>query len=146
MLSENVHKNDWYSWFGVWGLPGQAQGGEQQFGMVWVPSTAPQSGTSPNNQERFSSELNETFGSGKYPDTGPWYCRPASNHTMGVFNVVYADGHGSSLTPQLDYVVYQQLITTDGRKCVDSRDWKDTTVISKFRSAPPLSEKDLESP
>lgn len=144
MLSENVHKNDRYSWFGVWGVPGHAQAGEQQFGMVWVASTAPQSGSTDKDQERFSYELNSTFPSGQYPDTGPWYCRPASNHPAGTFNVVFADGHGASLHPELDYVTYQQLLTTNGHKCVDPTNWNDTSVISKFRSAPPLSEANFQ--
>jgi prepilin-type N-terminal cleavage/methylation domain-containing protein len=139
MLSENIHKNYYYSWLGVAGVRPNWDGGEQQFGMVWVPSTAPKSGDTLKDQERFSSEV-----VGTDPiyilRGGPWFCRPASSHAMGSFNVIFADGHGASMLPELDYIVYQQLLTTNGRKCVDSENWNDTSVTSKFRSAPPLSE------
>jgi hypothetical protein len=57
-----------------------------------------------------------------------------------VFNVIFADGHGSSMQPALDYTVYQQLLTTNGGRCVDPMNWKDTSVTTKFRNAPTLSE------
>jgi prepilin-type N-terminal cleavage/methylation domain-containing protein/prepilin-type processing-associated H-X9-DG protein len=143
MLSENIHKYEVYSWLGVPGRPNMWQGGEQQFGMVWVTSTAPQIGDQLNNQVRFSSVGESASDLGYIHPIGPWFCRPASNHTMGVFNVVFADGHGSSLRPDLDYIVYQQLLTTNGRKCVDPTNWKDTSVTSTFRNAPPPKQADF---
>jgi type II secretory pathway pseudopilin PulG len=91
MLSENIHKFEVYTWLGVPGRPDMWQGGEQQFGMVWVTSTAPTVGDQLNNQVRFSSE-GESPSDLKYiHPIGPWFCRPASNHTNGSFNVVFAD-------------------------------------------------------
>jgi prepilin-type N-terminal cleavage/methylation domain-containing protein/prepilin-type processing-associated H-X9-DG protein len=146
MFSENVHKNSRYSWFGVDGRDVTAQAGEQHFGMVWVSSLAPQAGTSATNQEPFSSDSSPIFAPGEYPDYGPWYCRPAANHPAGSFNVVFVDGHGDSLEPGLDYLVYQQLLTTKGDRCVDSADNRAFLAVGQpvhtFQTAPPLSERD----
>jgi prepilin-type processing-associated H-X9-DG protein len=145
MLSENVHKDNLYSWFGVM----SDQGGEQQFGMVWVVGDdANPPGTSPNmttDQSRISQAANAT----SFRDDVPFFCRPASNHPGGVVNVVYADGHGGVLQPSIDYIVYQQLMTPNGAKSVDPEDWDNELmppngVIYKFRAAPPLAEKDFQ--
>jgi prepilin-type N-terminal cleavage/methylation domain-containing protein/prepilin-type processing-associated H-X9-DG protein len=141
MLSENVNKNENYNWLGV----SQNQAGEQQFGMVWVvptsgttPTFAPPGSTS-NEQERFSKSDNTT-----YSEKGPWYCRPASNHPGGSFNVVFADGHGRAIEPSMDYLVYQQLMTPNGAKCVDPVSWAPLPApIQAFRAAAPIAEKDI---
>jgi prepilin-type N-terminal cleavage/methylation domain-containing protein len=124
MLAENNHKNQNYSWLGV----GQTQKGEQHFGMVWVVDQ--------NNQERFSQEGNST----NFPENDPSYARPASNHPAGAFNVIFADGHGLSIQPDIDYLVYQQLMTPNGRKCVDPRGQD----VSNYWQAPPISEADYQ--
>jgi hypothetical protein len=57
---------------------------------------------------------------------------------------VFLDGHTSSIQPDISYIVYQQLLTPNGRKCVDPEDWNnDTGAIGIFRAAPPLSERDF---
>jgi prepilin-type N-terminal cleavage/methylation domain-containing protein len=53
MLSENTHKNYYYSWLGV----SRGSTGEQPFGMIWVVALPPESGDEIINQERFSSEV-----------------------------------------------------------------------------------------
>jgi len=127
MLGENNHKNSAYTWLGVSPL----QAGEQHFGMVWV--------VDPNGQERFSQEgSGDPFASNA--EEGPFYARPASNHPAGVFNVIFADGHGLSIQPDIDYLVYQQLMTPNGRKCVDPRG-EDT---SYYQLAAPISEADYQ--
>jgi prepilin-type N-terminal cleavage/methylation domain-containing protein/prepilin-type processing-associated H-X9-DG protein len=154
MLSENVNKDNDYSWLGVSSLPigsKPPQGGEQQFGMVWV---VPTSGTTPTytfpgssirEQERFSYvDPKDT----SFPEMNPWYCRPSSKHPGGSFNVIFADGHGRAIEPNIDYLVYQQLMTPNGAKCVDPTDWasglnKPSGVIYQFRSAAPIAEKDI---
>jgi prepilin-type N-terminal cleavage/methylation domain-containing protein/prepilin-type processing-associated H-X9-DG protein len=144
MLSENVHKNASYNWLGV---PGD-QAGQQHFGMVWVVpdtgTTTPKyvTSTSPDmnvtHQERFSKSDDQA-----YPENAPAYCRPASNHPGGSFNVIFADGHGRSIEPSVDYLVYQQLMTPNEAKCVDPRNWQDLSVIDQFRKAAPVAEKDI---
>ncbi|MGI9456244.1 MAG: DUF1559 domain-containing protein [Aeoliella sp.] len=145
MVSENMHKNPTYSWFGV----EPANPGEQQFGMVWVVSTqpgAPQSTGgcgSDADQAPFKFEAEDL----DFPEDQPCYARPNSNHPGDRFNVIYADGHGQSIGMDIDYIVYQQLLTTHGAKCVDPHDDKGdapTGAIVEFRSAAPLSTSDLE--
>ena len=59
--------------------------------------------------------------------------------------VAYCDGHTKFLRDDISYLTYQQLLTSDGRKCVDPRDWKNVGApIDTFRNAPPLSEADYE--
>jgi hypothetical protein len=59
--------------------------------------------------------------------------------------VIFADGHGSSLQPTIDYLVYQQLLTPNGAKCVDPSDWNTIpAAINAYRKAPLISEKDIQ--
>ncbi len=120
---------------------------EQQLGFVWVAptnGTAPQPGNTANDQERISgnSAQLDTF-----DPTIPRFARPASSHPNGV-NVTFCDGHGQFLRDDIDYVVYQQLMTPNGRKCVDPSDHtkylNSGQSIYMFRAAPPLAEKDYE--
>jgi prepilin-type N-terminal cleavage/methylation domain-containing protein len=137
LLAENVHKGDAYSWLGV---PFD-RGGEQEFGMVWVANPQP-AGANPN-------ELTDQAGFSRSPDADvphdvPFYCRPASNHAAGYFNVIFADSHGKAMDPGLDYIVYQQLLTTNGDKCVDPAAHSPiSAAIDTFRNAPPLSDADF---
>jgi prepilin-type N-terminal cleavage/methylation domain-containing protein/prepilin-type processing-associated H-X9-DG protein len=148
MVSENDNKNydplangdPYFTWLGGDGVD---FGTEQQLGLVWVVAENPQPGNLITNQERINREASTTFS-----PTTPNLARPASHHTGGV-NVVYADGHTQYLREDVDYLVYQRLITPNGRKCVDPTDWTNETnsptgVIYKFRTAPPLSEADYQ--
>jgi len=133
MLAENNHKNQNYSWLGV----GPTQKGEQHFGMVWVwfdPNSS--AGPSASQQAGFSQEGNNI----NFLEDEPVYARPASNHPAGAFNVIFADGHGLSIQPDIDYLVYQQLMTSNGRKCFDPRG-EDT---SYYQLADPISEADYQ--
>ncbi|MCA9019013.1 MAG: DUF1559 domain-containing protein, partial [Planctomycetaceae bacterium] len=40
--------------------------------------------------------------------------RPSSNHPSGAVNVIFCDGSGKSLTPQMDAAVYARLLTPAG--------------------------------
>jgi prepilin-type N-terminal cleavage/methylation domain-containing protein len=156
MLSENIHKDNGYSWFGARGaiinnhIP---QAGEPQFGMVWVvpdnntttPTYTPGT-TSSQEQERINKADDQVF-----PEIGPWYCRPSSNHPGGSFNSIFADGHGRAIDPSIDYLVYQQLMTPNGAKCEDPASHQgrntnglpDTDPIKLFRTAALIAEKDI---
>ena len=91
------------------------------------------------DQARFSYAADDNFRADV-----PFYCRPASGHPAGVFNVIFADSHGDALDPKLDYIVYQQLLTTNDSKCVDPESHTPISpAINTFRKAPPLSEKDF---
>jgi prepilin-type processing-associated H-X9-DG protein len=145
LLAENVHKNAGYNWLGVQGN----RGGEQHFGFVWVVNPQP-TGASPSSitdQARFSYEPTGADPTAPDSDQSPFYARPASSHPAGSFNIMFADGHGRGIAPEIDYIVYQQLMTPNGRKCVDPRDHAnppEPQAMQAFLGAPPVSEKDLE--
>lgn len=141
LISENITKNENYSWFGVQG------GGEQQFGIVWVASLTPQAGDSTLIQQYpFNDDGTETNTVGQWTAEMPAFARPMSNHFDSGFNVIFADGHGRSLNPDIDYTVYQRLMTAHGSKCLDPNDPSDPppAAIQEFRRQPPLSEADLD--
>jgi prepilin-type N-terminal cleavage/methylation domain-containing protein/prepilin-type processing-associated H-X9-DG protein len=140
LLSENIQKASTYTWLGVT----DNQCGEQQFGMDWVVNTNPTYNlpASVTDQARISQAPGNTF-----PEDKPLYARPGSSHPSGSVNVIFADGHGTSLQPSIDYIVYQQLLTSNGAKCVDPANHGATgpgTAIDQFRKAQPLAEKDFE--
>lgn len=143
MLAENIHKSKLYNWVGVTGQ----QMGEQHFGIVWVVNTALTRRSSDlqdmTDQVQFSSETEPPM---DYVENQPWFARPASPHPGGAFNVIFADSHGDSISPDIDYTVYQRLMTPNGRDCVDPRDWSVPTngIIDQFRRAAPIAEKDFK--
>ncbi|MEX2171604.1 MAG: DUF1559 domain-containing protein [Pirellulales bacterium] len=148
MLSENIHKNPLYCWLGVSG----DQFGEQHFGMNWVVNGQPDgASTAPTNQARISLENPRVLDVTTADSQGyPYYSRPASTHPGNGVNVIFADGHGDVLVPEIEYVVFQQLMTPNGRKCEDPDQNVGPIppgvhpVIEQFRRAAPISEKDLE--
>jgi prepilin-type processing-associated H-X9-DG protein len=82
-----------------------------------------------------------------WPVDRPCFARPFSGHPGGSVNVIFADGHGDSLSPDIEYRVYQQLLTTHGAKCVDpgvEKSASPTTEIQAIRAAPLLSESDFD--
>jgi prepilin-type processing-associated H-X9-DG protein len=145
MLAENIQKSPGYSWFGVTGQ----QGGEQYFGMVWVVYDNPHEGAPVPGD---TLETQEPFGQESIPipdntDLAPRFARPGSAHSGGVFNVAFAGGNVTSIEPSIDYIVYQQLMTPHGAKCVDPQDVDNTdpgTPIHFYRTYPPLTESDYQ--
>jgi prepilin-type N-terminal cleavage/methylation domain-containing protein/prepilin-type processing-associated H-X9-DG protein len=149
MLAENVHKSylpnpanpPVFSWLGVplGNLPA-----EQQLGMVWVVNDAPAPASNAiTDQERINGNAAAEV---NFTPNAPRFARPAGNHGGGV-NVAYCDGHGGFLAENIEYLVYQQLLTPNGRKCVDPANASAnpvSPVILGFRNAPPLSEEDFQ--
>jgi prepilin-type processing-associated H-X9-DG protein len=135
-----------FGWVGSYGTGTNpnAIGVEQQLGFVWVvpetPATSPVAGNSDRNQEPLNRADAATF-----PANIPRYARPAAPHNGGM-NVTFCDGHGDFLRDDIDYKVYQQLMTPNGRKCVDPSSWtyaiNPGQTIDTFRNGPPLAEKD----
>jgi prepilin-type processing-associated H-X9-DG protein/prepilin-type N-terminal cleavage/methylation domain-containing protein len=148
MLAENIHKT--YDSTLPSGAPafGWLFGTEQQLGFVWVnPSgglTAPTVGTATNQQEPLNRNTQDLV---QFDASQPRFARPASAHSGGM-NVAYCDGHSDFLRDDIDYKIYQQLMTPNGRKCVDAedhqRDINTGGSIYQFRNAPPLAEKDFK--
>jgi prepilin-type processing-associated H-X9-DG protein/prepilin-type N-terminal cleavage/methylation domain-containing protein len=121
-------------------------GTEQQLGFVWVVPT-PDGATSPaqpvqnsvNDQEALNRD---SQGNNTYPSDRPRYARPASAHENGM-NVAFCDGHADFLRDDIDYKVYQALMTPWGRKCVDPASHTPlSNTIKNFQNAAPLAEKD----
>jgi prepilin-type processing-associated H-X9-DG protein len=141
LYSENIHRTyepinpsdpPLFSW---------AYGNEQQVGMVWVVNPTPpfseQEGINRNESDPPS-----------FPTLIPQFARPASSHNGGV-NVAFCDTHVKLISDTIEYIVYQQLLTTNGSKCEDPRDHNPklqdaSPAIRAFRTAAPLSESDFE--
>lgn len=159
MLSENVNKEYdpvgsgagafFFTWLG-------GEGGasprfnprfatEQQLGFVWVVDENPQPGNGVANQERINRD--SSTGAVDWNPQQTNFARPASTHSGGV-NVVFADGHTGFIREDVDYTVYQRLLTTNSKKCVDPLDWEDNLgnnePIGIFRRAPMLTESDYQ--
>lgn len=117
---------------------------EQQLGVVWVvPSTgtAPVPGPAIGDQERIGGNKDDIV---DFDPAMPRFARPGSAHGSGA-NVAFCDGHSSYLRDDIDYIVYQQLMTPNGRKSVNVADHSDNgQAMTAFRNAPPLNEKDFE--
>ncbi|MFO0789603.1 MAG: DUF1559 domain-containing protein [Pirellulales bacterium] len=157
MFAENIHKTyvssanaPLFSW-----LAGSERlstfGGypsEQQLGVVWVvPSkgTAPSPG--PNSPSGSAIDEQERIGGNQFDlvdfdPSKPRFARPASRHGSGAI-VAFCDGHSAFIRSDIDYVVYQQLLTPNGRKAVNPADKTDNgPAMNGFRTAAPLAEKD----
>ncbi len=139
MISENIHKNENYSWAGV----ASGRKGEQHFGVVWVPNATPSLKSPPppvlEQQAPFSNDDNQT----SFNEDAPYFARPASNHSAGTFNAIFGDGKGKSIAPDIDYTVYQRLLTAKGSKCVDpSGNASTSAAITAFQQLVPLSSSD----
>ncbi|TWU00535.1 hypothetical protein Pla108_14870 [Botrimarina colliarenosi] len=152
MLAENIHKDTDvpnYTWVGVGGDPttNSLHLAEQVFGMVWVVNTEPVTSFVQAPFSREDLRLDDpSLGTPivGYPSESPFYARPSSGHAGGGINIIMASGSGRSIDPDIDYVVWQQLMTTKGSKCVDPVDHTITTgAINDFRTAAPLSSTDF---
>lgn len=156
LFSENIHKfvennsnQSAYSWMGV-RPTSQNPYGEQQFGFTWVPSLTPGTVNNLTSDIYQAGISQEGINVAAIPTDYPAYARPSSNHPRGAVNVIFADGHGQSLASDIDYQVYQALLTSNGAKCVDVTDHTNvgsnlgTDPIFTFRTRPPLNEQDYQ--
>jgi prepilin-type N-terminal cleavage/methylation domain-containing protein/prepilin-type processing-associated H-X9-DG protein len=149
LYAENFHKSyqsatgaPLFSWLGnAPNLSAPNEPAEQRFGMVWVANTTPQPGTGRTNQEQINGQSENTVYFPDFPFNMPAFARPAGTHGSGV-NVAFCDGHGEFVRDDIDYIVYQQLMTPNGRKCVDPAGNATLAEIQKFQAAPPLAEDD----
>jgi prepilin-type N-terminal cleavage/methylation domain-containing protein/prepilin-type processing-associated H-X9-DG protein len=159
MLAENINKTysvtgeptPRFSYLGV-PHPNGRLPAEQQLGIVWVAETTPVADSNVTDGNDTSGLLNQEAINGNVEDIvtfeadRPRFARPAGAHGGGV-NVVFCDGHGSFVREDIDYIVYQQLLTSQGRKSVDPAAnpiSPPSADIEDFRAAPPLAEGDYE--
>jgi len=105
MLSENLQAGDWHSTF-----TGDLGFGVDVEGILKGPSLKLPSG--------FNLQTAKTdSGIGSHLKAGKGQAwRPSSNHPSGAVNVIYCDGSGTSLTPQMDPGIYARLLTPAGLK------------------------------
>jgi prepilin-type N-terminal cleavage/methylation domain-containing protein len=150
MLSENINKTysdppgsaPKFSYLGVPGDPDGSLPSEQLLGMVWVANTTPTGGSNDlDDQEQINGNTADVA---VFKPEFPRFARPAGDHGEGV-NVIYCDNHGGFVRQDIDYIVYQQLLTSNGRKCIDPLDPNSASqAIQDFRNAPPLAEGSYE--
>ncbi len=148
LISENQHKEiegSTYCWAGVSSntIP------EQFFGMVWVVSESPEA-QSTSDTLLYQLSISNEGDTSSFDFTVPAYARPAGNHPGGICNAAFADGHAGTISPDIDYTVYQRLLTTDGKKCVDPVDHNNpnpetdaSSVIYQLRRLAPLAAGDF---
>ncbi len=121
---------------------------EQRFGMTWIigdmdnPSAPPAPGDFwPINRDREGLQ--------PYTDSGAKFARPASEHPE-VFLVAVCGGSTREIRESIDYRVYQQLMTPDGRKIAFWNDPEELLEVQWNRNGikgfmtPPLNTADYQ--
>ncbi len=136
LLSENISKDEDVANWLTYSLNYYP---EQYYGMVWVASINPSPTGREYAQERFNRETQQPA---RYIDEGARFARPASNHPE-IFIVVFAGGNTRSIREDIDYTVYQRLLTPNGKKCVDPTNMSNPPqAITTFRQLPSLADSD----
>jgi prepilin-type N-terminal cleavage/methylation domain-containing protein len=126
LLSENIHKdqpgipntyaNNWLRTEALGrGTPDIA---EQYFGMVWVYDDSGNWQSPTALQAPIGRDPNPPP---SYSEGGSFYARPASGHP-DIFHVAVVEGAARAIGSNIEYRVYQQLLTPDGGKCVWTED------------------------
>lgn len=109
MLSENLQAGEWASQdTAMLGFGIDMTGLDLATGSMRLATATPAFGllnSTTGNDSRIGSNL--TAGKGQ-----AW--RPSSNHPSGAVNVIFCDGSGKSLTPQMDAGVYARILTPAG--------------------------------
>ncbi|WP_428307592.1 DUF1559 domain-containing protein [Lacipirellula sp.] len=151
LLSENIHRdppgsaeqpgNTWLR-----PAPGAANP-EQWYGMVWVVD--PQNPRSPRADlmERFNRDTRaEGEREQPYAASGARFARPSSNHGS-TFNVAFCGGGVKEIDENIDYTVYQQLMTPNGARAApaDAPDqpFEKTLPNDQRFMNPPLADADF---
>jgi prepilin-type N-terminal cleavage/methylation domain-containing protein len=158
MLSENIHKdeealgytNTQNSWLGPIGVvPGAlANNEEQRYGFVWIYPGGNNLIPGPLASDLFNRdtrEENDPASVGRpygYVQSarvgGSRFARPASSHPE-VFNVAFAGATARAVREDLDYRVYQQLMTPNGAKAAT---WRNPNQYLTDYMLDPLSDSD----
>lgn len=107
MLSENLQAGEWSDQdtgslgFGV-DMEGEYASGSTTMAL---PAGFNLQNSTTSTDSRIGADLTAAKGTA-------W--RPSSNHPSGAVNVIFCDGSGKSLTPQMDAGVYARLLTPAG--------------------------------
>jgi prepilin-type N-terminal cleavage/methylation domain-containing protein len=124
LISENVHKDiqiggETATWLGPLqdttfnGTPEMQLNPEQRFGMIWVYEPNNELTPSPGNFYTINRDNDEL--TNNYADRGASFARPASTHPE-VFIVAFCEGNTREVRENIDYRVYQALMTPNGQK------------------------------
>lgn len=115
MLTENIQAGNWSSLdtgslgFGIdmqGILPNSSAASTASLNDdLYLPATFNGTNTTNGTDSRIGSNLTAN-------KSQAW--RPSSNHPSGAVNVIFCDGSGKSLTPQMDVGVYARLMTAAG--------------------------------
>lgn len=150
LLSENVHRDPAGSASqpgNTWLRPATgATNLEQWYGMVWLVDErnprlpGPELWAPFNRDPRSDQELDQL-----YAASGTRFARPASEHA-DIFNVAFCGGNVKEIHEDIDYAVYQQLMTPDGAKAApadapDQRFEKTLPDDLRFMN-PPITDAD----
>jgi hypothetical protein len=146
LISENVHKDESgtpgapysMSWLRSSAFYNDPAIAEQAYGMVWVYDKSNRQRPSENLQVAFNREVDGTDSYAIVP-----YARPASAHG-DTFVVAFCEGNTKEVSQDIDYRVYQQLMTPNGAKCVWTQDPPQTSNMPPafFNADPTLQLKD----
>lgn len=127
LFAENIHKDeDQATWLAPENFTGApAMFHEQLFGMVWrvfdpSPSGAPPTSvglTAPIGRDTVNGTTHTEYSQG-FSVSPDMFARPASAHP-DLFIVAFAGGNTRSVGNDIDYSVYQRLLTPNGAKVVD---------------------------
>ncbi|QDT71186.1 DUF1559 family PulG-like putative transporter [Lacipirellula limnantheis] len=150
LLSENIHRDPAGSASqpgNTWLRPAAGAANlEQWYGMVWVVD--PQNPRSPQAslEDRFNRDTRpESQRDQPYAASGTRFARPSSEHP-DVFNVAFCEGNTKEISQDIDYAVYQQLMTPDGRKAAPgdapNQPFEKTLPETQRFMNPPLMEAD----
>jgi len=131
LLSENIHKDETgynTSWLRSAALfdTSDRSIGEQPFGMVWVYNdNHPQNpGIDPSPTQDLLNR--DTKSPQSYTKQGSFFARPAGAHG-DTFVVAFCGGNTKEVSQDIEYRVYQQLMTPNGAKCVWTQDPPETS-------------------
>ena len=148
LLSENINKDMGSSVTGInssWLRTSALLGtdttrAEQVYGMVWVYDAGSPNNPDPNIQVRINDDRFPP--ADDYANEGQRYCRPTSAHG-DIFIATFASGNVRSIRTDIEYRVYQQLMTPNGRNCeLATQDEQANDAMSIGFSVPPLSDGD----
>jgi prepilin-type N-terminal cleavage/methylation domain-containing protein len=117
---------------------------EQRFGMVWVYDE--ESPFAPNFSLVQPFNRDDDSYSGAFGEAGPRFARPTSTHPE-VFMVAFCGGNNKEISENIEYRVYQQLMTPNGQK-VASYEKENILIEAEMRQnnngkgfmTPPLNE------
>ena len=130
LLSENIHKDDAtsgtsyaHTWLSTPYLFSGAEPlrAEQAFGMIWIYDGNANEAAINNPPTNQFARFNQTQGyTGNFIDAsalGKPFARPASSHPE-LFIAAFVEGNTRSINANIEYRVYQQLMTPRGNKAV----------------------------